>query len=346
MIRPTGKQSPFLAALRCEAPSRRPIWVMRQAGRYLPEYRKVRETAGFHEMCTTPELAAEVTLQPLRRFDLDAGIIFSDILTPLAPMGAVFDFSHGGPKLEAPLRDEREFDALTVVEPREELSFVADAIRLVTAEKPDVPLIGFGGAPLTLASYLVEGGGSKDFRNIKKLFFTRPEVGLALLDKLADQVGRHLEMQVEAGCSAIQVFDSWAAILNTHDYRRFAVPGIRKIMDRVAHLGVPRILFSKGGTTNLEWLLETGADAFSLDWTCDLAHAAAMVDQHALQGNLDPVVLHGSDDEIVRRTRAVCRAGDRAAGHVFNLGHGILTETPPEALALVVDTVHSYQPEA
>jgi uroporphyrinogen decarboxylase len=346
MNRPTTASSPFLAVLAKQQPSRRPIWVMRQAGRYLPEYRKVRETASFHQMCTTPELAAEVTLQPLRRFDLDAGIIFSDILTPLAPMGAEFDFSQGGPKLAAPLRHEQEFAALRVVEPREELAFVGEAIKLVTADKPDTPIIGFGGAPLTLAAYLVEGGGSKDFRNIKALIYRRPEVALALLDKLADQVARHLEMQVEAGCSAIQVFDSWAAILHTADYQRFAVPGIRKIMDRVASLGVPRILFSKGGLTNLPWLLETGADAISLDWTCDLADAARLAPDTALQGNLDPVVLHGSEEEIVRRARAVCRAGDHAAGHVFNLGHGILTETPPEALGLLVETVHSHQPEA
>ncbi|MEZ4387584.1 MAG: uroporphyrinogen decarboxylase [Candidatus Krumholzibacteriia bacterium] len=343
MNRPTADTSPFLAALAGNEPSRRPVWVMRQAGRYLPEYRKVRETASFHEMCTTPELAAEVTLQPLRRYDMDAGIIFSDILTPLAPMGAEFDFSQGGPRLSAPLRDERQFAALRLIEPREHLGFVGEAIKLVRAEKPQVPIIGFVGAPLTLAAYLVEGGGSKDFRNIKALFYSRPEVGLALLDKLATQVTRHLEMQVEAGCAAIQVFDSWASILNTHDYRTFALPGIRKIMDGVAHLGVPRILFSKGGLTNLPWLLESGADALSVDWTCDLADAARLAPAMVFQGNLDPVVLHGSDEEIVRRTRAVCRAGDHARAHVFNLGHGILTETRPEALALLVETVHSHR---
>ena len=346
MNRPSKTTSPFLAALAGARPARRPVWVMRQAGRYLPEYRQVRETASFQQMCTTPELAAEVTLQPLRRFDLDAGIIFSDILTPLAPMGAAFDFSQGGPRLEAPLRDERELAALRVVEPREELAFVGEAIGLVTSARPEIPLVGFAGAPLTLAAYLVEGGGSKDFRHIKALLYSRPDVAEALLDKLADQVVRHLEMQVEAGCAAIQVFDSWAGILHTRDYLRFAVPGLRKIMDGVAHLGVPRILFSKGGLTNLSWLLETGADALSLDWTCDLADAARLAPGAVLQGNLDPVVLHGSDEEIVRRTRAVCRAGDHAAGHVFNLGHGILTETPPDALALLIETVHSHQPEA
>lgn len=338
--------SPFLAALAGQKPSRRPVWVMRQAGRYLPEYRKVRETASFHEMCTTPELAAEVTLQPLRRYDLDAGIIFSDILTPLGPMGAEFDFSQGGPRLTAPLRDETAFEALQLIEPREHLAFVGEAIKLVREGKPDTPIIGFGGAPLTLAAYLVEGGGSKDFRNIKALLYSRPDVALALLDKLAEQVARHLEMQVEAGASAVQVFDSWAGILNTHDYQRFALPGIRKIMDRLADKGVPRILFSKGGLTNLEHLATSGADALSLDWTIDLRDAARLAPDMVLQGNLDPVVLHGSRDEIITRTQAVCRAGDAARSHVFNLGHGILTETPPENLALLIETVHGHQPEA
>ena len=337
--------APFLAALRGETPTRRPLWIMRQAGRYLPEYRAVRERVSFHELCTTPELACEVTLQPLRRFDLDAGIIFSDILTPLAPMGAEFDFSRGAPKLAAPLRDGRELAGLRVVDPREELGFVADAIRLVRAERPEIPLIGFGGAPLTLAAYLVEGGGSSDFRNFKTLLYTRPDLAVSLLDTLAEQVGRHLEMQVEAGCAAVQIFDSWAAILHPDDYRTFALPPLRKIMAHLEPLGVPRILFSKGGMGNLDTLRMVGADALSLDWTCDLARVAAQDPTLILQGNLDPVVLYGSDDEIKRRARAVCRAGDHAAGHVFNLGHGILPTTPPDAVSLLVDTVHAHRSE-
>ena len=346
MTEPTPRNAPFLAALRGETPSRRPLWIMRQAGRYLPEYRAVREKVTFHELCTRPELACEVTLQPLARYDLDAGIIFSDILTPLGPMGAEFDFSKGAPKLAHPLRDEREMDALRVVDPREELSFVAEAIGMVRAARPEIPLIGFAGAPLTLAAYLVEGGGSQDFRNFKTLLYSRPELAARLLDKLADQVIKHLTMQVEAGCSAVQVFDSWASILHPADYAHFALPPIRKIMDGLAGLGVPRILFSKGGIGNLPALAGVGSDALSLDWTCDLATAAKGAPDKVLQGNLDPVVLFGTEQEIVRRTKAVCRAGDAARQHVFNLGHGILPETPPEALALVIETVHAHGTEA
>ena len=338
--------SPFLTALRGETPSRRPLWIMRQAGRYLPEYRAVRERVSFHELCTTPDLACEVTVQPLRRFDLDAAIIFSDILTPLGPMGAEFDFTHGSPKLAAPLRHEDEINRLQVVEPRESLSFVADAIRLVRQELPKTPLIGFAGAPLTLAAYLVEGGGSTNFQHFKSLLYTRPELAEKLLDTLADQVIRHLGMQVEAGALAVQVFDSWASILHPGDYKRFAMPPIRKIMDGLKDLGVPRILFSKGGLGNLPTLLESGADCLSLDWTCDLAMVAKHAPKQVVQGNLDPVVLFGNNDEIVRRAQAVCQAGSKAGGHVFNLGHGILPTTPPEAVALLVDTVHEYKAEA
>jgi uroporphyrinogen decarboxylase len=346
MAQTTLEHAPFLVALRGGKPTRRPLWIMRQAGRYLPEYRSVRERVSFHELCTTPELACEVTLQPLRRFDLDAGIIFSDILTPLGPMGAEFDFSQGAPRLAAPLRDEQEFEALRVVDPREELGFVAEAIKLVRQDKPAIPLIGFAGAPLTLAAYLVEGGGSSDFRNFKTLLYTRPELAEALLDKLARQVVRHLTMQVEAGCSAVQIFDSWASILHPADYRRFSLPAIKTILDGLADLGVPRIVFSKGGLGNLPALVELGAECLSLDWTCDLADVAAHAPDQVVQGNLDPVVLFGNEAEITRRARAVCRAGDRARGHVFNLGHGILPPTPPESVALLVETVHAHTPEA
>ncbi len=319
---------------------------MRQAGRYLPEYRAVRERVTFHDLCTQPELACEVTLQPLRRYDLDAGIIFSDILTPLAPMGAEFDFTHGSPKLASPLRDESEIKRLRVVEPAEELGFVAEAIKMVRSERPDIPLIGFAGAPLTLAAYLVEGGGSSDFRHFKTLLYTRPDLAEWLLDTLASQVIKHLTMQIEAGCSAVQIFDSWASILHTKDYRRFAAPPIKKILDGLAHLGVPRIVFSKGGAGNLPILRELGAECLSLDWTCDFADVAAQAPGQVLQGNLDPIALFGDRDELVRRAQAVCRAGDKAAGHVFNLGHGILPPTDPDALALLIDTVHAHSPEA
>ena len=251
-----------------------PVWIMRQAGRYLPEYRATRARAGsFMQLCMNPELACEVTLQPLRRYDLDAGIIFSDILTPLGPMGAEFDFSQGSPKLAAPLRTEADLARLRVVEPREELGFVAEAIGLVTGEKPETPLIGFAGAPLTLAAYLVEGGGSSDFRHFKALLYSRPEVVAGLLDTLADQVTRHLTMQVEAGCAAVQIFDSWASILHPHDYARVALPPIKKIIDGLAHLGVPRILFSKGGAGNLPALATVGEQLGGVEQLAQGGHA-------------------------------------------------------------------------
>ncbi len=343
---PSTTPQPFLAALRGERPRHRPLWIMRQAGRYLPEYLAVRERASFHDVCTQPELACEVTLQPLRRFDLDAGIIFSDILTPLGPMGATFDFSHGAPKLAAPVRDEAAIRALKVVDPRESLGFVAEAIRMVKAEIGTKPLIGFAGSPFTLAAYLIEGGGSQEFRHLKTMLYSRPELLDTLLDILTEQVARHLTMQVEAGADAVQVFDSWAGILSPADHATVVAPRLRTIMARLAPLGVPRILFSKGGLAHMTALRDVGADALSLDWTCDLAEAARQAPDLALQGNLDPTVLFGDLEQVRRRTEAICRAGDLAAGHVFNLGHGILPETPIAAVEAVVETVHGHRVEA
>lgn len=339
--------SPFLAALRGERPSRRPLWIMRQAGRYLPEYRATREKASFHDLCATPELAAEVTLQPLRRFDLDAAIIFSDILTPLGPMGAEFSFADGAPKLARPLRDEAAIRALHVVEPREELGFVAEAIRLVKAEIAPRPLIGFAGSPFTLAAYLIEGGGGKgEFRHLKTMLYARGDLLDVLLDVLTEQVIRHLAMQVEAGADAVQVFDSWAGILSPADHERVVLPRLQTIMARLAPLGVPRILFSKGGTTHLAALRRAGADALSLDWTADLRAVATQAPDLVLQGNLDPVVLFAGTAEVQQRAAEICRAGDAAAGHVFNLGHGILPETPIASVEALIETVHAHVAEA
>jgi uroporphyrinogen decarboxylase len=337
----------FLAALRGERPQRRPLWIMRQAGRYLPEYRATREKATFRDLCCTPELAAEVTLQPLRRFDLDAAIIFSDILTPLAPMGAEFSFADGAPKLAAPLRSEAAIRALHLVEPREELAFVAEAIRLVKAEIAPKPLIGFAGSPFTLAAYLIEGGGGKgEFRHLKTMLYARGDLLGELLDLLAEQVGRHLTMQVEAGADAVQIFDSWAGILSPADHERVVLPRLQRITAQLAPLGVPRILFSKGGLTHLDALRRAGADALSLDWTADLGAVVAEAPDLVLQGNLDPVVLFADPAEVRRRAAEICRAGDAAAGHVFNLGHGILPETPIASVEALVEAVHAHAPEA
>lgn len=345
-LRTSRSTSTFLAALAGERPARRPLWIMRQAGRYLPEYRATREKASFHDLCCTPELAAEVTLQPLRRFDLDAAIIFSDILTPLGPMGCEFSFADGAPKLAAPLRDEAAIRRLHLVDAREELGFVAEAIRMVKREIAPTPLIGFAGSPFTLAAYLIEGGGGKgEFRHLKTMLYARPDLLDTLLDVLAEQVARHLTMQVEAGADAVQVFDSWAGILSPADHARVVLPRLQRIMAQLAPLGVPRILFSKGGTTHLAALRQAGADALSLDWTADLGAVAAAVPELKLQGNLDPIVLFAPPAEVSRRAAEICRAGDAAAGHVFNLGHGILPETPIASVEALIETVHAHVPE-
>jgi len=287
---PLTDTSPYLAALRGRAPSRRPIWIMRQAGRFLPEYRRVRETTSFIGLCKTPELACDVTLMPVRRFGFDAAILFSDILTPLEPMGAPFAFTDRGPRVDRPLRNESDVTALRVVDPREELGFVAEAIRLIKAELPTgVPLIGFAGAPLTLASYLIEGGGSRDFRHLKTMLYSRPDLLDALLAKLADQIARHLRMQVEAGADAVQVFDTWGGILHPGDYRRHVLPGLRRIFAALADLEVPRVLFLKGGAPYLELCAASGADAVGLDWTIDVRTATARLPGLPVQGNLDPL---------------------------------------------------------
>jgi uroporphyrinogen decarboxylase len=319
---------------------------MRQAGRYLPEYRALREKVSFRELCRQPELAAEVTLQPLRRFGFDAAILFSDILTPLEPMGAPFDFADGGPRLEQPVRTAAAIDQLRVVDPREELGFVAEAIRLVKTEAAGTPLIGFAGAPLTLAAYLVQGGGSADFAEFKRLVYTRPDLLTRLLDRLADQVADHLAMQVEAGADAVQLFDTWAGLLVPADYRRLVLPRVRRIMDRLAASGVPRIFFARGVPSLLADADAFGADVLGIDWMVEIGTALRLAGLRPVQGNLDPLVLLGSPEEIRRRTRAVLRAGAAAPGHVFNLGHGIVPATPLRAVETLVATVREYRPEA
>jgi uroporphyrinogen decarboxylase len=335
---------PFLAALRGEPQRRRPIWIMRQAGRYLPEYQELRSRHTFLDICKTPELACEATLQPIRRFGFDAAILFNDILVPLEPAGSSFVFTDAGPRLERSVRGEKDVEALRPYEPRESLSFVADAIRLLKNELNGTPLIGFAGAPFTLAAYLIEGGGSKDYRNLKTLLYNRPDLMQNLLDKLSDQILLYLQMQVEAGADAVQLFDSWAGILAPGDYKRFVLPGVRRIFSGLAETGVSRILFLKGASAYLPYLADCGADAISLDWTVDLRLALSQLNGMRVQGNLDPLALFASPEEIRRRAHAVCRAGDSATGHVFNLGHGILPQTPVEGVETLVRAVHEYRP--
>jgi len=338
----TTTGSPYLSALRAEPTARRPIWIMRQAGRYLPEYMALREKTPFIELCKTPELACEVTLQPIRRFGFDAAILFSDILIPLDGMGAPFHFDDGGPRMERAVRDEADVRALRVVDSPAHTGFVAEAIKLIKQELSGrTPLIGFAGAPLTLASYMIEGGGSKDFRHLKTMLYARPDLLAELLDKLADQILDYLRMQVAAGVDAVQLFDTWGGILHPQDYEAIVLPGIRKILGGLEGT-VPRVYFLKGSAPFLDLMGDVPCEAFGLDWTLDLAVTAHHLGR-PVQGNLDPLALFGTPDEIRRRALEICRRGDSAAGHVFNLGHGILPQTPIAAVETLVETVQGYR---
>jgi uroporphyrinogen decarboxylase len=329
----------FLRACRGEPVDRTPLWIMRQAGRYLPEYREVRAKTTFLGLCKTAELAAEVTLQPLARYELDAGIIFSDILIPVEAMGAKLEFDEG-PYLPEKIKTQADVDKLFVPDPVKTMGFVGDAIRMVKKARPDIPLLGFAGAPFTLASYLIEGGGSTSYAETKKLMYTEPKLARGLLDKLAQTVAVHLLMQIEAGCDAVQIFDSWAGHLSKEDFQNFALPFIVKIVEAVKPKKVPIIVFAKGAHASLGDLAEIGADVLGVDWTTPLADARkATGDRVVLQGNLDPCVLLGPIERMEREVQRICNEMIDAKGHIFNLGHGVLPPTPPEHVAALVDAV-------
>jgi uroporphyrinogen decarboxylase len=325
-----------------------PVWIMRQAGRYLPEYRAVREKAGdFKTLCTTPELACEVTLQPLRRFPLDAAILFSDILTIPDAMGLELFFTEGeGPQFRKPVRTATEVDALPVPDPEVELRYVMDAVRLIRRELDGkVPLIGFAGSPWTLATYMVEGGGSKEFATVKRMLFDQPEIMHRLLDVLARAVTAYLNAQVAAGAQALMLFDTWGGALSPRDYKEFSLQYMERIVHGLTreHEGrrVPVILFTKNGGQWLEAMAASGCDALGIDWTTDLGDARARVGNRvALQGNMDPSILYASADRIRNEVAAILANYGKGSGHVFNLGHGIHQHADPERVAAVVDAVH------
>ncbi len=332
----------FLAACRREPVDRPPLWIMRQAGRYLPEYRELKSHHAFLEICKTPALTLEVALQPLRRFDLDAAIVFSDILVIPEAMGQKVEYPEGGPRLTPALGHDFDPDALVPQDVSSALGYVYDAVRVLREEMGDErAVLGFAGAPYSLASYMVEGGGSRHNEGIKSLLYRDPERGAALLDRIADVVLEHLRLQVEAGADAVQLFDTWAGGLNPEDYVRFALPPTRRIIDGLADLGVQRILFVNGMAGVLPHAATAGADVLSVDWRMDLPTAARVVgDDVTLQGNLDPVELYGPPERIRARVRALHRDLGRSTGHVFNLGHGILPTTPVEGAKAFVDAVH------
>ena len=344
-------QSVFIRSLQKKTVSRTPVWIMRQAGRYLPEYRQVRAKAGdFLSLCKNPQLACEVTLQPLRRFALDAAILFSDILTIPDAMGLGLSFAEGeGPCFAKPVRSPAAIDALPSVSVIDDLGYVMDAVRLIRQEMPvELPLIGFAGSPWTLACYMVEGGGSRDFKRILPLMYNEPAATHLLLTKLASTITAYLEEQVRAGVNALMVFDTWGGILTTRHYVEFSLHYMATIVSQLKakYPHIPIILFTKGGGQWLPQMANTGCDALSVDWTCDLAAARAQVGQQvALQGNLDPAVLLTSPPCIREQVKQVLASFGQGSGHVFNLGHGITPDIAPEHVAEMVAAVHEYSPQ-
>lgn len=340
----------FLRALRHEPVSRTPVWFMRQAGRYLPEYREVRAKAGdFMTLCRTPALASEVTLQPLRRFDLDAAILFSDILTIPDAMGLGLSFSEGeGPRFARPIRTTAAVDALRIPSASESLGYVMEAAARIRQDMPEaLPLIGFSGSPWTLASYMIEGRGSRDFKQVLGFMYQHPEAMHLLLTKLTDSIVDYLSAQVDAGVNALMVFDSWGGVLTTPNFKAFSCDYLDQIVTRLKalHPDIPIILFTKGGGQWLSTLADTGCDALGLDWTCDLARARREVGERVvLQGNLDPTVLLTSPGCIQAEVARVLASFGSGSGHIFNLGHGITPDVPPEHVTAMVEAVHALSP--
>lgn len=344
------KNDRYLRALLRQPVDVTPVWMMRQAGRYLPEYKATRAVAGdFMSLCKNAELACEVTLQPLRRFDLDAAILFSDILTIPDAMGLGLYFETGeGPKFERPLSTMAQIKALPVPDPEDELGYVMNAVRTIRkALNGDVPLIGFSGSPWTLATYMIEGGSSKAFTKIKKMAFSDPASLHLLLDKLADSVILYLNAQIAAGAQSVMVFDTWGGVLSPRDYKEFSLQYMHKIVSSLTRENdgrkVPVTLFTKNGGMWLESIAATGCDAVGLDWTIDIAEAKKRIgDKVALQGNMDPSMLYAAPERIEQEVQTILAGFGEGNGHVFNLGHGIHLDVPPENAGVFIEAVHKY----
>jgi uroporphyrinogen decarboxylase len=343
------KNDRLLRALLRQPVDYTPVWMMRQAGRYLPEYRKVRQQAGnFMTLCQTPELACEVTLQPLRRFPLDAAILFSDILTVPDAMGLELYFEEGeGPKFKHPIRRAADIEALPIPDPEGDLGYVMDAVRLIRRELDgQVPLIGFAGSPWTLATYMIEGGASKNFSRIKGMLYDQPELLHRLLNTVAQAVTAYLNAQVRAGAQALMIFDTWGGVLSPEAYAQFSLAYAKRILEGLQreHEGrrVPVIFFTKGGGQWLEPMAEVGFDALGVDWTLDVGDARRRVGHKvALQGNIDPSVLYAAPEVIRSEVKRILGSFGAGEGHIFNLGHGIHPEVDPERARVLVEAVHS-----
>lgn len=338
----------FIRALLKQPVDKTPIWMMRQAGRYLPEYREIRSQAGsFMNLCTNPELACEVTLQPLERFDFDAAILFSDILTIPDAMGLGLYFSEGeGPKFKNPIRTSADIDKLPIPDPEMELKYVMDAVRVIRKNlQGRVPLIGFSGSPWTLATYMVEGGSSKTFSKVKGLMFEQPQLMHKMLDKLAQSVAAYLNAQIAAGAQTVMLFDTWGGSLGTEEYLEFSLHYAKQVRSllNTSYEGkkIPTILFTKGGGQWLESMAETGYDALGLDWQTDIQIARDRVGGRvALQGNMDPITLYANPEIIKAKVASILEKYGSGTGHVFNLGHGILPDINPDHVKAMVDAVH------
>ncbi|MDG1484714.1 MAG: uroporphyrinogen decarboxylase [Porticoccaceae bacterium] len=344
------KNDRFLKALMRQPVDRTPVWMMRQAGRYLPEYRATRAQAGdFMSLCKNTELACEVTLQPLERYELDAAILFSDILTIPDAMGLGLYFEEGeGPKFRKPVRTEADIDQLQVINTASDLSYVTDAVSMIRRElQGRVPLIGFSGSPWTLATYMIEGQSSRDFARAKTMLYTQPELMHQLLDKLALSVIDYLNAQIVAGAQVVQIFDTWGGALSHAAYQEFSLAYMEKIVTGLIKQAdgrdVPVILFTKGGGHWLEAMVDTGCHALGLDWTVDIGSAKARVgDRVALQGNMDPAVLRADPATIEREVQSILSSFGGGAGHIFNLGHGITPDIDPEHAKAFIEAVHKF----
>jgi uroporphyrinogen decarboxylase len=343
MTSPPVADSLFLRACRGESSPRPPMWMMRQAGRYLPEYREIRQRVSFLELCKTPALAAEVTLQPIRRFGFDAAILFSDLLVPLEAMGLAVEFTEQGPRLPAPLRTPEDLARIHEFDPARETSFVLETIVKARASLGATPLIGFAGAPFTVATYAVEGKTAKNFTETKKLFYRHPQAAHQLLARIGSATKAYLLAQISAGVAAVQLFDSWVGVVSVEDWNEFVFEPTRDLIASLRQTGVPVIYFGNGATTILARIAALGADVYGVDWRLPLDEArgrlaAGTTAPFAVQGNLDPAVLLGPPAQVERRTLDVVARGGRK-GHVFNLGHGITPETPIENVERMVKTV-------
>lgn len=344
------KNDRYLKALLREPVDMTPVWMMRQAGRYLPEYKATRAQAGdFMSLCRNADLACEVTLQPLRRYALDAAILFSDILTIPDAMGLGLSFGAGeGPKFARPIENKIQVDNLPIPDPEGELQYVMNAVRTIHHElKGEVPLIGFSGSPWTLATYMVEGGSSKAFTKIKKMMYADPQILHALLDKLADSVILYLNAQIKAGAQAVMVFDTWGGVLAHEEYKTFSLQYMQKIVEGLIRENegrkVPVTLFTKGGGLWLEAIADTGCDAVGLDWTVDIREAKKRIGHKvALQGNMDPSVLYAPAARIEQEVKNILAGFGEGSGHVFNLGHGIHQDVPPESPKVFVNAIHEF----